>query len=290
MKIQTFSIIAGSTACNAKCPYCISKMTPKEGVSLEKSKVNWRNFEKACRLAQISGVTTVLITGKGEPTLYPEQLTKFLEHIKKFNFPLIELQTNALIFGKEFGKYKKYLKKWYGLGLTMIAISIVHYKKEKNKEIFTPEGAYINLGDIIARLHKIGFSVRLGCTLIKEYIECVEEVKELIKYSKKLKVEQLSIRKLAKPLHAENKEVFDWTNKHIINEERLNEIKNFLEKNGNKIMTLEHGSVIYDLNGQNICFTDALTIKPESDNLRQIIFFPDGHLKFDWQFKGAILI
>ena len=32
MRIQTFSILAGSEACNARCPFCISKMTPPLGV------------------------------------------------------------------------------------------------------------------------------------------------------------------------------------------------------------------------------------------------------------------
>ncbi len=31
MKIQTFSIVAGSEACNARCPFCISKMTVPNG-------------------------------------------------------------------------------------------------------------------------------------------------------------------------------------------------------------------------------------------------------------------
>ncbi|OGJ17881.1 hypothetical protein A3K73_08055 [Candidatus Pacearchaeota archaeon RBG_13_36_9] len=290
MKIQTFSIIAGTTACNASCPYCISKMTPKQGINLERLGVNWRNFEKACRLAQISGVTTVLITGKGEPTLYPRQITEFLEKLKPFNFPLTELQTNALALGKEFEKYQKYLKKWYELGLTMVAISIVHYNKEKNKEIFTPNRDYIDLDDIIEKLHRIGFSVRLSCTLAKGYVDSVEEIKKMIEYSKKLAVDQLSIRKLAKPLHAENKEVFEWANNHLTEEESISEIKDFLEKEGNRIMTLEHGAAVYDIYGQNLCLTDALTLKPESDTLRQIIFFPNGHLKFDWQYPGATLI
>ena len=78
MKIQTFSILAGSEACNARCPFCISKMTPPSGVELKEPKVNWRNFRKACLLAKQSGVTTAMFTGKGEPTLFPKQITKFL--------------------------------------------------------------------------------------------------------------------------------------------------------------------------------------------------------------------
>jgi hypothetical protein len=51
-----------------------------------------------------------------------------------------------------------------------------------------------------------------------------------------------------------------------------------------------HGAIVYDYRGQNVCLTDALTIEPETDKIRQLIFFPDGHLRYDWQYKGAILI
>lgn len=286
MKIQTFSILAGTTLCNAKCPYCISKMTPKQGVGIEQPVVNWRNFEKACRLAEINNVTTVLITGKGEPTLYPEQISQFLEKLQKFNFPLIELQTNGIILAKE--EYDSHLKKWYDLGLTMIALSIVHYDQNMNKKIYSER--YPDLKTLIEKLHKIGFSVRLSCTMIKGFIDNPKEVENLIKKSKEWKVEQLSIRKLARPQYSENKQVFNWTKENSITDLDISKIHGFLLKSGIKLMTLQNGAEVYDVDSQNICLTDALTIKPKSDNLRQIIFFPDGHLRYDWQYKGAILI
>jgi molybdenum cofactor biosynthesis enzyme MoaA len=286
MRIQTFSIVTGTTACNAHCPYCISKMTPAQGVTIKEPFVNWRNFEKACRLAEVKGVTTVLITGKGEPTLYPEQITEFLKKMERYNFPLIEIQTNGITLAKE--EYNKYLKEWYSLGLTMIALSIVHYQKKKNESIFSND--YPELSFLIDKLHKIGFSVRLSCTMLKGFIDNSTEVQILIEKAKEWDVEQLSIRKLATPKNTENKEIFLWTQLNMVEEIELNKIKSFIVEKGNKIMTLSGGNPIYDVNGQNICLTDALTIKSDSDNLRQIIFFPDGHLRFDWQYKGAILI
>lgn len=290
MRINTFTILAGSAACNARCPYCISRMTPRYGIGFNEPKVNWRNFKKACRFAQVSGVTTILITGKGEPTLYPKQITKFLRYIKPFDFPLIELQTNGILFWTESKKYERYLREWYKLGLTMIAISIVHYKVKKNKKIFTPKSEYVNLDELINNLHKLGFSVRLSCMLIKGYIDNIDEVRRMAEYARNLGIEQLSFRKLAKPLEPEEKEVSEYTIRHSLTEKNLDKITSFLSEKGKKLMTLPHEAIIYDLNGQNICLTNALTIEPEKDDLRQIIFFPDGHLRFDWQFRGAILI
>ena len=80
MKIQTFNIIAGNTNCNASCPFCIYKMTPKENMNSKLHETNWINFRKACQLAKDNHVSTVLITGKGEPLLYPNQITSFLDN------------------------------------------------------------------------------------------------------------------------------------------------------------------------------------------------------------------
>lgn len=289
MKISTFTIVVGSAACNAACPYCVSKMTGKE-LSMKEPEVNWRNFKKACRLAQVNNVSTVLFTGKGEPTLFPEQLTKFLENMKEFNFPLIELQTNALVFEREFKKYEKHLKKWYELGLNTIAISISHYKKEKNQEIYTPNSKYINLEKIIKTLHKIGYSIRLSCMMMKNYIDNIEELKKLKDFCKKNKVEQLTIRSIGAPEKTENKLIYNWTIKHILEKKQIEDINKFIKENAKKLMTFSYGAIVYDLDGQNICISDCLTIKPETDELRQLIFFPDGHLRYDWQYKGAILI
>src|SRR5437667_11672645 len=96
MNVTTFSIVAGSLACQARCEFCIAGMTPANNVSTKLPEVDWRNFRKTCRLAQVAGTTTVLITGKGEPTLFPDQITQYLEELQPYNFPVIEMQTNGI--------------------------------------------------------------------------------------------------------------------------------------------------------------------------------------------------
>jgi len=287
MKIQTFSIVTGTTTCNAMCPYCVSKMTPTNGIDYTPG-MNWRNLRKACQLAKIRGVTTVLITGKGEPTLYPEQLTDVLRHLSKFEFPLIELQTNGIVLGDEPEKYNAYLREWYDLGVTLISVSVVHYKENRNEEIFQSY-RYPKLDELVKNLHEHKLSVRLSCTMIKDYVDTADEVGNLITYARQNKVEQLSIRKLCCPLSSDNREVFKWVKEHQLTPWEMGNIKEFLDTTGTKLMTLESG-IVYDVWGQNVCLTDALTLNPESDNLRQMIFFPDGHIRYDWQYPGAILL
>ncbi|MDD3102185.1 MAG: radical SAM protein [Patescibacteria group bacterium] len=287
MRIQTYSVLIGNRKCNARCPYCVSKMTPAQGVDSKKSKINWRNFNIGCQFAQNNEVSTILLTGKGEPLLFPKEITAFLKHLKPYKFPFIELQTNGILIFQKRNLYKKYLKEWYQLGLTTIAISIVHYKDEKNKIIYQPEGSYMKLVDLIKIIHSAGLSVRFSCTMLKNFIDSPTEVKKLVNFAKENKVEQISTRSLEKPIKSENKEISQWVAKHQINETQL---RNYLKNNAVEVMKLVHGATVYDLDGQNICLTNALTLDPSSEELRQLIFFPDGHLRYDWQYPGANLI
>lgn len=290
MKIQTYSIVAGSAACNAHCPYCVSKMTPLGGIGLEEPDVNWRNFDIGCGYAKDNKVSTVLITSKGEATLFPNQITNYLKHLEPYKFPFIELQTNGIALAKN-PKYEKHMETWYDLGMTLIAVSIAHYKTKKNKEIFQPKSeCYYGLSDLIDKIHSKGFSVRLSCTMAKGYIDDVKSLEELLEFARENNVEQLTIRSIERPEESRDKEISEWVEEHKLDKKQEHQIKKFLQENGKEIMKLVHGAVVYDLNGQNICLTNALTIEPSSEDMRQLIFFPDGHLRYDWQYKGAILL
>jgi molybdenum cofactor biosynthesis enzyme MoaA len=291
MKIQTFSILVGSEACNARCPFCISKMTPGGGVQLEEPEVNWRNLRVACRLAERCGVTTAMLTGKGEPTLFPHQITRYLRALAEFDFPLVELQSNGILLAEQADAYSAHLREWYELGLTTIAVSIAHYQPEKNRLIFLPhKQAYIDLPALIRTLHDRGFSVRLACTLAGGFIDDSQSLGELIAFAREHRVEQLTVRPVNRPSSSRNEEASAWTAEHHLRPEQLNGIQAFLERNGALLMTLVHGARVYDVTGQNVCLTDSLTLDARSDDLRQLIFFPDGHLRYDWQYRGAILL
>lgn len=288
MRIQTLSIVAGSEACNARCPFCISKMTPPNGVAPKEPAVNWRNFRKACVFAAKCGVTTAMITGKGEPTLFPNQITEHLAVMRQFEFPFIELQTNGIVIASE--RQTDLLADWYEMGMTTVALSIVHYDAEKNRQIYLPhKKTYIDLPGTIDFLHDIGFSVRLSCVMLNGYIDSVTELENLIGFAKLNRVEQLSIRPVNQPLSSLDQDVRGWAIRHNLPEEKLGTIKKFLARH-KLLMTHAHGAQVFDVDGQNVCLTDSLTINGTSEDLRQLIFFPDGHLRYDWQYAGAILL
>jgi len=291
MKFKTFSIIAGNAACNARCPYCVSKMTPRQGINLEEAKINWRNFEIGARLAKQSGIDTVMITGKGEPLLFPGQITDYLDALKRFEFPFIELQTNGILISEQKEKYDEFLKDWYNKGLTIPSISIAHYDNEKNRQIFLPhKKQYPDLSELISKFHDFGYSVRLACVLLDGFIDSSSQLEKLVNFSKENKVEQLTIRPVNKPVLTHDNSVYDYVSKNYLKGEQEKEMRDYLERKGEPILELPFGGIVYDISGQNVCFTNSLTHDKNPDKTRQLIFFPDGHLRYDWEKEGAILL
>jgi len=285
MHFQTFSVVVGTRACNAHCPFCISKQTglPKP------TEVNWRNFRVACKLAKQTGTTTVLMTGKGEPTLYPELITKHLKEMAPFDFPLIELQTNGIRIAS--GELDEFLQSWYEQGLTTIALSIVHFDDRKNAEIYQPgSDTYTNLEVLIHKLHQIGFSVRLCVMLLKGFIDSASRVKTMIEECRQLGVEQLTFRNIKAANVTSDDGVTEWTREHALPEWEVQAINTYVRENGTLLHRLMHNTVIYDVGGQNVCLGTCLTQDPEQDDFRQLIFFPSGDLFWDWQYKGARIL
>ncbi|MFX1412184.1 MAG: hypothetical protein ACFFA6_17725, partial [Promethearchaeota archaeon] len=175
-------------------------MTPPLGVQLKEPEVNWRNFKIACRLAARCGTTTAMLTGKGEPTLFPGQITRYLRAIAEFPFPIVELQSNGILMAEQPDSYARHLRDWYDLGMTTIAISIAHYLPEKNRLIYLPHRTeYIDLPELIRMLHEHGFSVRLACVLANGFIDSRQSLQELIAFAREHRVEQLTVRPVNKP-------------------------------------------------------------------------------------------
>ncbi len=287
MKFQTFSIVVGTRACNAHCPFCISKQTGLFGTPPE---VNWRNFHIACRLAQKAETTTVLLTGKGEPTLYPKHVTDTLVNLKSYDFPLIEMQTNGLAIAE--GKINDYtLRAWYDLGLTTIAISVVHWLPQYNSTIYTPNGSHYDLSRLIEKLHGIGFSIRLCVMMLKGYVDSPSMVEGLINFAKQNKVEQLTIRNIKPSEVTDDPAVTQWTREHALSEDEFLKSVWAIRFQGTLLQHLMHGMDVYDFNGQNVCLGNCLTRDANGkDEFRQLIFFPDGSLYYDWTYRGARIL
>lgn len=291
MKFKLFSVVVGTPACVASCPFCVSGEIPSKH-NMCCPEVNWRNFKIAGELANRSGIDTVMLTSRGEPTLFPDQITAYLEHLQPFGFPFVELQSNCILLAQKKDYYAEYLKKWYELGLTTITISVVSHKPEVNQRIYLPNAqSYIDLPELIEFLHSFGFSLRLTCVCCNGYTSTIEEIKQFVEFAKQNKVEQVTLRPVNDEFRRPSAQA--WIEKHKMSDEQKLEIKYYLDNHATKLLEIERIGTIYDFNGQNVCFSLPLnknTRDYNPDNGRQLIFFPDGHLRYEWEMPGGILL
>ncbi len=293
MKIGTFTIVCGNSACNARCPCCISQMTPP-AESVKDKDVNWRNFDIACQFAKECGATTALITGKGEPTLRPDLVGKYIKKAREQKFCFIELQTNGIIFKDEFGL--QLAKQWYDAGLTLVCMSILHPYAVQNSQAMYPQGPVYNVWAIAEKLHEIGLSVRINLTmttLLSEELQLPQAVllnlKKFVDFGREYKIEQLTARPVNMPDGCDN-EVARWVKTHRI--EGVEKMcQDYLIGNmATPLLNLGHGATIYDWNGQNICVNNCLTESKNPEDIRQLIFLPNGRLVYSWVFSGAVIL
>lgn len=290
MNFKLLSVVVGTEACPASCPFCVSGVKPNRE-NLLPPQVNWRNLKIAGNLANRSNVDTVMLTSRGEPTFFPEQITEYLQHLKEFNFPFIELQTNGLLIARNKKFYKKHLQDWYENGLTTITISVVSFRPEVNQRIYAPESKYIDLPDLIKFIHSIGISVRLTCVCCKDLTGTPKEISEFIKFAQENKVEQVTLRPVNDEFRRKSAKIWVSENKLSANDKQ--QIKNYLDNNGTKLLELDRIGIIYDVDGQNVCLSLPLNKNirdTNPDNGRQLIFFPDGHIRYEWEMTGGILL
>ncbi len=291
MKFKMFSVIVGSEACIASCPFCVSGEEPNKE-NLKDIHINWRNLKIAGNLANRSGIDTVMLTSRGEPTLFPEQITEYLKHLEEFRFPFVELQSNCIPLATNREKYEDYLKQWYELGLTTITISVVSHLPEINKNVYMPNSnKYIDLPSLIEYLHGFGFSLRLTCVLCKGMTDTTEKISEFIKFAKENKVEQVTLRPVNDEFRRQS--AADWIKENRLTEEQKRDIKEWVDENATKLLEIERIGTIYDVNGQNVCLSLPLnkyTRDTNPDNIRNLIFFQDGHIRYEWEMEGGILL
>lgn len=287
-----FSIVAGNAACDAHCGFCISKMTYDQGITYQKEQINWQNFHIAAQLAENGRTNTAMITSKGEPTLFPDQITQYLDALQNYRIPLKELQTNGMALNLNKDIYNPFLDKWYDLGLRTVSVSVVHYDELRNKEIYLPHRniEYPSLTELTEFLHEKGFNVRLACIMLNGFIDNSESIDELIDFTKENNIEQLTVRPVNKPSETQDANVSGFIQDNALSNESKQEITDHIRQNGVLVRNYDYGAEIYDIKGQNVCITNSLTNNPDSENIRQLIFLPPGTITEDWVYKGATLL
>jgi hypothetical protein len=265
-------------------------MTLKPGTGAGGSPIRWDRFQTACKIFEHArdGLASVVLTGVGEPLLYPTEIDTYLDFMKG-QFPLVELQTNGVRVAELDSCRHRWWDRWKRRGLTQVSVSITHTDPARSNEIMVIKEQY-NYWDTIELLKKIGFSVRLNCTMLKSGIYLPSQVHDLIDLCAERGVDKLTLREVEIPVAPRDLRVGLWAADEKPHGAAARLCKN-LEMNGATLLTeLPHGGVVYDMRGQNVAVATCLTKTTDPNDIRQIIFFPDGRIAYDWQHPGARIL
>jgi len=201
-------------------------------------------------------------------------------------FPLVTLQTNGTLLRES------KLKQWADAGLTTVCLSVAALSPHTSNRIMKvgKQSEDFNYWNAVMKLRALGFMVRINCTMLKEGVHTPEQVEALIDECKEFKVTQLTLREVDMPGNADDSEVLEYVKaqKPHGSAERL---YHYLAMNGaHKLQDLPHGGMVFDYRDQNVCISNCLTETTDPNDIRQIIFYPNGDIGYDWKYKGARIL
>lgn len=188
--------------CKGDCPFCMTDLRYKaEEVP---SDVFIENFKAAFRDYYKNGGRKVLFTG-GEPTLRPEKVLGMLEFIKSYDLALIVLYTNGtrlLDYIDWKKKHKTLIGHLANEGLHAVNLTANHYDVLRRCEIF--HDGQSDPAAIASESRKVGIGLRLNCTLIKDYIGNIDEIKKYLEWAASIGITDVYFRDL---FHLKNREL-----------------------------------------------------------------------------------
>jgi hypothetical protein len=178
--------------------------------------------------------------------------------------------------------------------LTLVCISIAHWDPLLSNELMGIKWEGYDYRQAVDELHNAGLAVRLNCTMLTNGVYRTEHVEELVKVCREFDVDQLTVRDVEVPSGlADGKKAQETCTYAMLHKPtRFQwELDTDLLMNGAvELMKLPHGASVYDYHGQNISTNNCITSTTDPSDIRQIIFFPDGRIAYDWKYPGARIL
>ncbi len=274
MKAQNLTISVPYKGCDKDCPYCVSKMT---GYIDTNELCIDRNLEKVRKVAEAAQVSSVLLTGKGEPCLNPAWVNRFCRTFREYP---IELQTNGLILLRELidsPKKDGWLTQLRSLGLSVLALSL---DRLSDFEKFTPLFTYASGLNLIIR-------VTLNITKLISVHATAENILRLCHAAH---INQLSFRQITVPNNAVLHDTADWIHKNVSQDQYHGLVKQVTDMKPRVIRKLPYGATIYDIGGIAVTWFDYCIQDDHGvDDIRSLIYLEDGHCYTAWDSPASIL-
>lgn len=257
--------------CDKDCDYCISVITGYIEHDYERV---MRNIDKVKTVARAAGVSSVLLTGKGEPLLHFNGVMQICDHFK--DYPL-ELQTNGLWLRKN----PDAIKELKSANMDVIAVSI---DRADQIEAFSDLAEYI---------HSQGLLIRV-CLNLTDLIPQEIGFKDIFHRIQHYGIDQLLVRNIMIPKKSDGseraKKAMSWIAKHTellrYNLWQTTFMSMVTEADLNQV--LPHGAKVYDLNDISVSFSDyCIQEANNTTDIRSLILLENGSLRTSWNKKST---
>jgi hypothetical protein len=233
-----------------------------------------RNLPKVKELAHVGQVTSVLFTGKGEPTLNETDLFWLM---KEFNHLPLGLQTNGLRLSRDLHLLERIAK----AGLNTLAVSIDDLKQ------------FTDYYELFARSKELGVLTRVTLNITNKLPKEIN-FESLVSLCKENYVRQLMLRNVVIPNNVPlNTPTVLWILKNVdpsMYPRLQNELKEACEKNGMAIRRLNFGSMVYDYREVSVTYSDyCVQDSNDGKDIRSLILMEDGHCYTSWNSDASAL-
>lgn len=281
-KIYSVSVVTGKDKCNANCSFCAGKYLRPDARFL--SPMYLKNLEAALKLCARYGGWSLSLTGSGEPTCSPDELTEVLEVYAKCAsegayFPNVNLFTNGILFGDSFF-CDQYLPRWRELGLNNIAVSVHSPIEEEQAKVYGIN-RYPLFESIKKNCEKHGLGVRATLLLNKSLVNDATQYEWAITELIKMGYDNITSWAICNPDGSR----CDATPSFL----DLASIRYWLWRNAKMCHGHSWGGGVYDYHGNILRITDYVTKHdPHKNYVRQLVVFQDGTVAYSWIREGAL--
>jgi len=270
--------------CQSNCPFCMTDLRWKNPeASTEEYLSNFRNAFEAYFNA---GGRKVLFTG-GEPTNRPDKLFGMLKIIKDYSLDLVVIYTNGVNLLNTLSHNAQEVTLMGALtskGLRNYNLSVHHYNHQRRQELSSER--VCNLEKIVEEAETLDASIRLNCTLMKDYIGTAQEVMKYVEYARNLGVQDVYFRDLFHLVNRDrscayaDKAKLAFTDAQRVDFDTLvSELKLVLNMQFNETLSRhrENGrTYIFDYLGTRISFGTLVVGIEKQEKVTYLNFQPDG--------------
>jgi MoaA/NifB/PqqE/SkfB family radical SAM enzyme len=231
-------------------------------------------------MARMSQVSSVLITGKGEPCLNIGSVLDFTHKFREFP---VELQTNGIWLSKNLA----HVEELATTGMNVIAVSVDHLRT--------------NYEDLSKAIHKAGMLFRVCFNIINnghlrrehQLSDTIVPFADLLYLARIWGADQLTLRKIVAPNHTKETSQSKWIAENcdpLVYIRLVNEMKEMCQERGHHLRSLPYGAEVFDLNGVAVSYSDyCVQDDNNTEDIRSLILQEDGHVYTSWNSTASTL-